>query len=131
MLRYTIGAGGALTGDGTLVVLIGNNPWLVVIDPIGKFAYWSNIFDDQVVQFNIGTDGVLTPMSQPTVDITPSPGAEPALIAIDSTGRYAYVVSIGNGSVYQFQIGAGGALSPLGTASVSAGTAPISIALTR
>jgi 6-phosphogluconolactonase (cycloisomerase 2 family) len=131
VLQYTIGAGGALTGNGTPVVSTGNNPWPVAIDPTGQYAYLSNIFDDQIAQYTIGALGALSPMSpNATVDITPNP-ANPQVIAIDSTGRYAYVVNSGNNSVSQYQIGTGGALTPMGTASVPTGLTPFSITLTR
>ena len=59
VLQYTIAPDGRLTGDGTPVVLTGNDPWPVAIDPTGQYAYWSNIFDDKISQYTIGAGGAL------------------------------------------------------------------------
>jgi len=51
-------------------------------------------------------------------------------VAIDASGRYAYVANNGGNNVSQYTIGADGSLSPMSTAAVAAGTNPQAVAST-
>lgn len=48
-------------------------------------------------------------------------------MAVDPTGRYAYVANHGASNVSQYTIGASGGLSPMTTATVATGAEPCSI----
>jgi DNA-binding beta-propeller fold protein YncE len=52
-------------------------------------------------------------------------------MAVDPTGKYAYVANTGNGTIAQFTIGAGGALTPMSTPLISVGGQPADIHLDR
>jgi len=51
-------------------------------------------------------------------------GSIPVSVAVDSTGKYAYVVNNLGNTVSQYSIGADGALSPMATATVATGASP-------
>ena len=50
-------------------------------------------------------------------------------MTLDPTGRYAYVVNYDGGSVSEYALGTGGALSSIG--SIATGSQPLSIAVTN
>ena len=57
-------------------------------------------------------------------------GSSPASVTVDPSGRYAYVANQGGDSVSQYTIGATGALAPMATATVAAGSSPRSVTTT-
>jgi hypothetical protein len=81
-----------------------------------------------VSQYTLVATGLLMPMATPSV----AAGIGPGWIACDSFGHYAYVVNLGDGTspgtVSEYSIGAGGALTLIG--SVAAGRSAIMIATT-
>lgn len=79
--------------------------------PDGRFLYASNSTDYTVAQFRIGNNGVLFPLSPPTVPAHPFPGS----LLMDPKGRFLYNLS---GTVYA--IGHTGRL----TVTASAGNDP-------
>ena len=84
--------------------------------PKAKFAYVASGGGDAVVQFKVGSDGLLTPNSPATVGA----GAFPAgLGTVTVKGkRYLYAGNGNDGSVSQYLITANGTLSPLTPAKV-------------
>jgi DNA-binding beta-propeller fold protein YncE len=94
---------------------------LVVVPAVAAapFTYVTNSGSDSVSQFNVGSGGLLAPLSPPTVPAEGTPGG----IAISPNGRNAYATAF-DGSVLQYDIGAGGELSPKTPPSVPAGTVP-------
>jgi 6-phosphogluconolactonase (cycloisomerase 2 family) len=68
-----------------------------------------------VLQYSIGTDGSLTPLSSPSV----ATGKDPTAITSDPTGRYVYAVNSADHTISQYSIGARGELTPLSPATVS------------
>jgi YVTN family beta-propeller protein len=130
---YTINATtGALTSTGTIN---GNCPGLcfpasVVVDPSGKFAYvansgWNvaNSGSNDVSMYTIdATTGALTSIGSIAA------GADPASVAVDSSGKFAYVANSGSNDVSMYTINATtGALTSIGT--IAAGTDPVSVAV--
>jgi 6-phosphogluconolactonase (cycloisomerase 2 family) len=123
VLQFSIGPSGALTPLNPATVATGlrniyDSP-SSVIDPSGKYLYVTGYVTSAVSQFEIGADGLLTPMNPATVAI-PGPGpavsnpddAFPYAIAIDKTGHFVYI-ACDDGVVFQYSIGASGGLLPL------------------
>ncbi len=139
VLQFTIGAGGALTPMATPSVAAlagGQAGHSIAVDPTGQYVYVAGA--DNVLQFTIGAGGALTPMATASV----AAGTGPNAVAIDPSGHYVYVVN-GNydqnainygaapvpGSISQYIIGAGGALTPMGTPSVATGIESFAISV--
>lgn len=123
-VEYTISATGALTQAGTFAgTSIGQAALQTfTIDPTGKYlylGYWSapatSSADAQsyIAEYNIGSDGSLTPMSTPVVNVT---GSLQNMV-IDGSGKYAYLAKfLSSGSTHsiaQFTIGSNGVLTPM------------------
>lgn len=96
--------------------------------PSGYYAYVANI--GSVSQFTVGTNGALAPMSIPSIAAGPAT-SEPTSIAVDPTNHYVYVVNdtvsdyvCSSGSVLQYTIGTGGALTPMTTSSIAVAGCP-------
>jgi 6-phosphogluconolactonase len=102
-------------------VSVGTAPEGIAIDPTGNYLYVSNANDGTVSAYIISqTDGSLTavtgsPFTSATGAGVPSAVATTA-IAIDPSGQFLYVANGDAGSVTPFTIGAGGVLTPIGTA---------------
>ncbi len=130
--QYTIGSNGALTPMSPAIVAAGNVPYVVTVDPTGKYVYVANDSPSLtpsttflVSQYTIGTNGALTPMSPATVEVG---GMYPTSITVDPSGKYAYVTNFG-GNVAQYTIGTGGTLSAMTPSTVAAGSEPTSVAV--
>jgi len=65
----------------------GRNPVYEVASPNGLYLYVANHDDNTIVQFDIGTDGKLYPIS--TIN---TPGTEPVALAINAAGNALYVL---------------------------------------
>jgi len=121
---YVAGTGGINTG---------------AIDPQGRFVYviddGSNtgnftIFGYSIAQTNTqSTNGLLTaiPGFGPPNGYTDATLNIPTWVLIDRTGKFLYVVNNGNNTISEYAITQTGALTPLGTATIStgAGTGPL------
>jgi DNA-binding beta-propeller fold protein YncE len=95
------------------------------------FAYIANI-GGTVSQYTIGADGTLTPMTPATVAASANKESDSSFsIAADPSGKYVYVATSVNfglgGGVWQYRIGADGALTPMTPASVAVGPGPSSV----
>ena len=125
---YSIGSNGVLAPLSTRSVKAGTFAVDVTINPAGTYAYVPNVGvsleDGSVSMYSIGSNGVLAPLSTPSVVVN-----TPIAVGINSAGTYAYVVSRG-GNVFMYSIGSNGVLAPLSTPTVAAGRNPISIAIT-
>jgi 6-phosphogluconolactonase (cycloisomerase 2 family) len=119
--------------DGTLqnpaVVAAGSGPSMVALSPSGAFAYVPNYSDNMpagtVSVYSVNaTNGTLTPVG---AAVTAGAGAN--FVAIDPSGKYAYVANLNGNSISQFNIDANtGELTPMSTATVTT-TNPRSIAI--
>ncbi len=74
-----------------------------------------------VSQYTIGPNGALTPMFAPTVATA---GNNSQQVAVDPTGKHAYVSNVSSNTVSQFTIGEDGALAPMSTPTISMGPGP-------
>ncbi len=121
---YTINATtGALTFIGTIAV-----EGSVALDPSGKFAYVATASDTlgsagNVSMYTINaTTGALTSIG------TVAAGTNPGSMAVDPTGKSAYVTNSGSNDVSMYTINpTTGALASIGT--VAAGTDPTCMAV--
>ena len=118
---------GALTSIG--LIAAGGRAISVAVHPSGKFAYvadGSNGFpgeSDNVSVYAIDTmTGTLTSLG------TVAAGAFPSAIAIDTSGRFAYVTNSNSNDVSMYTINSDtGALTSMGP--IAAGTDPVSVAV--
>ena len=130
--QYKIESNGSLTALGNIAS--GQNPNAVTIDHADSFAYVANFKDNTVSQYTIGLDGVLIPMSAPTV----ASGTAPASLIVDPKDHFAYVANFGAdlqappagpGTISQYSIGTDGSLTPLSTATAVSGSGPNALAI--
>jgi 6-phosphogluconolactonase len=127
---YSIGANGALTPVPGSPFAAGIFPASVAVDPTGKFAYVANsgnfpFSNGNVSAYSIGANGALTP-------VPGSPflaGIEPFSVAVDPTGKFAYVANPFRNNVFAYSIGANGALTPVPGSPFLAGFMPVSVAV--
>ncbi|MGH2964620.1 MAG: beta-propeller fold lactonase family protein [Solirubrobacterales bacterium] len=93
----------------------------VVVSPNGKNVYVTSYVGSTIYQFNVGAGGKLSPKSPASVQ---SAAGSTAGIAVSPDGKSVFVANTGvpdPGSVSQFNVGAGGKLSPKSPAKVTTG----------
>ena len=128
--QYTIDVGGALIAMTPAWVATGPYPYSVTVDPLGRYAYATSSSNGTISQYIIGAGGALTPMSPATVAVSSNAASTNLTsIIVDPSGRYAYVTNYSYGIVLQYTIGAGGILTPMTPATVTAGTGPWSVTI--
>ncbi len=121
---------GALTQVQGQPFAAGSYPWQVAIDPTGKFAYVANAgvsSSGNVSAYTINaSSGALT-------QVKGSPfaaGTSPSGVAIDPTGKFAYVPNSGDNDVSAYTINASsGALTQLKGSPFAAGYQPRKVAI--
>jgi DNA-binding beta-propeller fold protein YncE len=133
--QFDVGAGGALTPKSPATVAAGPFPYGVAVSPDGASVYLANFQQSQssgpstVAQFDVGTGGALTPKSPATV----ATGNRPVGVAVSPNGASVYVTNLtsssGSGDVFQYDVGAGGALAPKSPPTVATGTTPEAVAV--
>ncbi len=101
----------------------------MAITPTGKFVFVANNESGNVWVYSVATSGALKPVKgSPFVTV-----AHPSGIAVDPTGKFAYVASAGYGSpgkVSGYSINATtGALAPVKGSPFQAGTTPYGVAV--
>jgi DNA-binding beta-propeller fold protein YncE len=133
---YTINStSGALTPIPGSPFPAGSVPDSVAVDPSGRFAYVANSFvfvgGNSVSGYTIdSTSGALTPISG-----SPFPaGLVPKSVAVDPSGRFAYVANGGRfprpGNVSAFTIDSTtGSLTPIPGSPFPTGATPVSVAV--
>jgi 6-phosphogluconolactonase (cycloisomerase 2 family) len=127
---FAINPDGSLGATSSTSLTAGGNPREITVyaDATNgtNYLYVPNSAANQVWQFTIGTGGALTLDNTTSVGT----GTAPNDIAIDASGKYAYVADRGAASPWgntlsQYSISAtNGALAPLTTATVASGTQP-------
>jgi 6-phosphogluconolactonase (cycloisomerase 2 family) len=128
--QYTIvqtGANaGALTAMTPATVGSGNNPWVIAVDPTGKFAYSTNSTNASVEQYTIvqtgANAGALSQNPPPNDKVTT--GATPQFVLVDAAGSHVYVANSGDGSLWQYNIAVDGTLTTLTPSNVFSGSQP-------
>jgi DNA-binding beta-propeller fold protein YncE len=123
--QFDVEADGTLSAKGQPTVTAGDFPSDVAVSPDGESAYVTNTGSDTVSQYDVGTGGVLTPKAVGATGAGDSPGG----VAISPDGSAVYVTNFGDsqmggGSVSQYTVGDGGALSPGRPQTAAAGTNP-------
>jgi 6-phosphogluconolactonase (cycloisomerase 2 family) len=131
--QYTIGAGGALEPMSPAAVSTGTGaqPVSVAINPSSTYAYVVNQIEGNygnVLWYPIGATGAL---GTPSAPLSPGAGTdELTSVAVHPSGKNVYVTTLRNDYVvYQYTIGAGGALVAMTPASVQAGSGPRQITI--
>ena len=95
--------------------LVGDTPAGMVLDPAGKHAYVANQRDNTISLLNVDTTtGSLTEVL-PRTSVN---GFSPDQLLLDSAGTTLFAASLLSNSVSTFTVGAGGALTPVATATV-------------
>lgn len=113
------GGGGTGSGSGTQSA---RNPGPSALDPTGKYAYVVETQNRSIAQLGVNADGTLSVLSPSTIAVGPgvgSIGSGTITTARTASGDFAYVTDPTPGRIYQYRIGAGGALSSLNPAFVS------------
>ncbi len=129
VFMYTINATtGALTSIGTIAA--GILPASVAVDTSGRFAYVANAE-------HFGGIGGTGNVSMYTIDVTTgaltsigtiAAGSNPLSVAVDASGKFAYVANLNSNNVSMYTIDvATGALTSIGT--IAAGSNPSSVAV--
>ncbi len=121
--QFSIADDGTLSPVGNPLAMPDDQvPAAVAIDPSGRHAYVALRSSNEVAQYAVsGDDGSLTPMNPATVATGSSAFAVSTRLAIDPSGRHAYVGSAVDNIVWQFAIGPDGRLSPAATPGVPTG----------
>jgi 6-phosphogluconolactonase (cycloisomerase 2 family) len=123
---------GALTVI-TTAVGSGTFPFDIAVDPSGKYAYVANQSAGTVSQYSISLNGGLSNLFGTVSASAISTGASttPSGIAVDPTGRFAYVGTYTGNSIAQFSINqTTGALTSIGTSiATGASSNPTGIAV--
>ena len=129
--QYAVGAGGLLASLAPPAVPAGEFPQEgIIVSPDGRSVYVAafaaGFTGGEVLQYDVGIDGTLSPKSPPAVPA----GAGPRQLAISPDGRSVYVADFDvHGRVLQFDVGPAGTLSPKSPASVPAGGFPFGVAV--
>lgn len=105
----------------------------LTIDPLGRFVYTVNLNPDGLGAYTINrTTGALTPILGSPFAWTTAPAFGP--MAIDPSGKFAYVAEGGRGSngIAAFTIdGTSGTLAPISGSPFAVGTNPSALAITN
>ncbi len=123
-------ANGQLEVLPTSSVAVGDDPYDLLVSPLGNYLYVANAGDDTISQFTINTmTGALTAMTPATV----STGNTPYGFIINSDESSFYIPMGGEtspGLIYNFDMSATGVLSPMTPATTNTGNNPWFMAIT-
>jgi YVTN family beta-propeller protein len=117
VFQYGLDSEGALSPLSQPTVAAGNTPLGVAVSPNGRWTYVTS--GAGVGQFDLGRDGLLAPMTTPTVPVTAPSGlpVTPVGLAVSPDHSSVYVVNA-FGSIAQYDVGDDGGLSPKNPASI-------------
>jgi uncharacterized repeat protein (TIGR02543 family) len=120
--QFAIGPDGSLTPMSTPIVLMGDvtggklyYPSGIAVNPTSQYAYVALQEKSRVNQYSMGADGTLSALTPSTVvsGDTANGGNGPVSIAIDPSGKWAYVANGSSNTLSQYSIGADGTFSAL------------------
>lgn len=80
-----------------------------ITSPDGRHAYFASLGDDLIAQFALGADGVLTPLTPPTVPCPP--GSGPRHLVVSPDGRNVYLLTEFTAHAIRFDRASDGTLS--------------------
>lgn len=92
---------------------------------VPRYAFVANAWDGSVSSYVVdAANGRLKYIGKAAA------GSSPISVTVDPSGKYAYVANSVSANVSQYTIGADGRLTAMATATVAAGTNPISVTTT-
>jgi 6-phosphogluconolactonase (cycloisomerase 2 family) len=127
---YHIEANGTLKQVSGSPFPSGKWPVSIKADPFGRFLFTSNMGDENIWTYRIGSDGTLTPLT------VSSAGIMPYALAVDPFGRFLYVTNLDFegvpeggtvGHVSAFRVGINGTLRPVPGSPFPAGFASLCV----
>ena len=103
---YTISGGTLAASTITPTVTAGTNPTSIVTVSVGSsvFAYATNTSGCTISAYSIGTDGSLNELTAIGSPFSTGTGTYPTSITVDPSGKFAYVVNTGDGSIWAYSI---------------------------
>ena len=127
--QYDVSSDGGLSPMTPATVPAGQTPVGVAVIPDSNSVYVADA-GGTIFQYDVGDDGALSSKTPATITSVP----KPAGLAVSPDGRSVYVANDGTEAqntalVYQFNVGAGEALSPKTPASVAADDGPSGVAV--
>jgi len=127
--QYDVGAGGQLSPKSPATVAAGVIPRVVAVSPDGQSVYVTNGVSDTVSQYDVDAGGRLSPKSPATVA-----NRTPTGVAVSPDGKSVYVGTESLNAnlpdaVSQYDVGAGGKLSPKSPAELETGIQPYDVAV--
>jgi DNA-binding beta-propeller fold protein YncE len=127
--QYDVGAGGVLVPKSPTLVSTGSQVNYVAVSRDGSSVYASAViggpsFQYEVLQFDIGAGGLISPKSPATLPA----GNFPEGVTAGPDGS-VYVANEGDATISQFSRGAGGVLVPKSPATVPAPSGPREMAI--
>jgi 6-phosphogluconolactonase len=127
LAMYSIDATtGDLTSIGTIAA--GGYPQAVAVDPAGKFVYMATANATPGLAGSVSAYAINATTGALTSVATIAAGTDPVSMAVDPSGKFAYVTNSGSNDVEMYTIDATtGALASIGT--IAAGTNPVSVAV--
>jgi DNA-binding beta-propeller fold protein YncE len=128
--QYDVGGGGALTPKSPPTVTASSSPVGVAISPHGDSVYVTTAGSGTVSQYDVGAGGALTAKSPPAV--AAAGNARGIVISPEGDSVYVTTAPRAAGSeklVFQYDVGAGGILSPKSPPTVTAGATPVGVAI--
>jgi 6-phosphogluconolactonase (cycloisomerase 2 family) len=124
---FTASAGGVLSAPDPTAA--GNDPEYMALNPSGTLLFVPEVFDNDIIVYSIGVNGVLTPVpGSPFPYSLPGGNSGPAAIAVSPTASYLYIAGLFNATVTPYSYDDSGTLTPLGppyTFGTGAGTGVI------
>jgi 6-phosphogluconolactonase (cycloisomerase 2 family) len=111
---YAIASDGALQPISKTIPTLGAANCWNVVTPDGRFVYTSNAGTSSVSGFQIGANGVLTPLPGTVVGVNPQ-GSANLDIAVGADGAYLYTLNAGSGAIGVFRVESDGRLTNFGT----------------
>jgi len=123
--QYSIDAHGHLSSTPQLTLPSAELPYTSLLSPNGKFLYALDYWNlGNINKFDIGANGAISTTPTIVAHVNSALG-----MAIDSTGKFAYIGNSYSNRIYQFSIAADGSLTPAATASVASDDSPTQIVL--
>jgi len=117
---------GALASIGTIAA--GTGPISVAVDPAGHFVYVATANATPGSTGSLSTYAINATTGALASIGTIAAGTDPVSVAVDPSGKFAYVANLSSNDVSMYTIDATtGALTSIGT--IAAGTGPVSVAV--
>jgi sugar lactone lactonase YvrE len=127
--QFDVGPGGTLSAKASPFVGAGTHPEAIAVSPDGRSAYVTDTSTEQVLEFDVGAGGELTPKAA----TPPATGHDPESIVVTPDGTSVYVGDYGESknpsAISQYDVAAGGVLTPKTPAKFVAGEGSAYVAI--